>query len=155
MQLNLSQRWALLLSSLNPALFGLAANETILATKGITEIGNTAKVPKAQTQFATLFMQQGEKLKRINGLSAAEKIDLIQACNAHKEPDKLSQLLVTSHVLQLASQHREMMLALNSFHAIGVKDIDSNLKGPAIGTALRQSRIEHLQAHDISLKLSR
>lgn len=154
MQLNLSQRWALLLSSLNPALFGLAANETILATKGITEIGNTAKVPKAQTQFATLFMQQGEKLKRINGLSAAEKIDLIQACNAHKEPDKLSQLLVTSHVLQLASQHREMMLALNSFHAIGVKNIDSNLKGPAIGTALRQSRIEHLQAHDMSLKTS-
>ena len=155
MQLNLSQRWALLLSSLNPALFGLAANETIPATKGVTEIGNTAKVPKAQTQFATLFMQQGEKLKRINGLSAAEKIDLIQACNAHKEPDKLSQLLVTSHVLQLASQHREMMLALGSFHAIGIEDIDSNLKGPAIGTALRQARIEHLQAHDISLKLSR
>ena len=155
MQLNLSQRWALLLSSLNPALFGLAANETILATKGITEIGNTAKVPKAQTQFATLFMQQGEKLKRINGLSAAEKIDLIQASNAHKEPEKLSQLLVTSHVLQLASQHREMMLALNSFHTIGIEDIDSNLKGPAIGSALRQSRIKHLQAHDISLKLSR
>ena len=79
-----------------------------------------------------------------------EKIDLIQACSAHKEPDKLSQLLVTSHVLQLASQHREMMLALGSFHAIGVKDIESDLKGPAIGAALRQARIEHLQAHDMS-----
>lgn len=150
MQLNLSQRWALLLSSLNPALFGLTPNETIPATKGIAEIGNTAKVPKAQTQFATLFVQQGEKLKRINELSAAEKIDLIQACSAHKEPDKLSQLLVTSHVLQLASQHREMMLALGSFHTIGIEDIDSNLKGPAIGSALRQSRIEHLKAQNMS-----
>ncbi|WP_352310118.1 tRNA nucleotidyltransferase [Psychrobacter sp. W2-37-MNA-CIBAN-0211] len=151
MQLNLSQRWALLLSSLNPALFGLTPRETMPATKAIIEIGNTAKVPKAQTQFATLFVQQGEKLKRINELSASEKIDLIQSCSAHKEPDKLSQLLVTSHVLQLASQHREMMLALGSFHAIGVKDIESDLKGPAIGAALRQARIEHLQAHDMSL----
>lgn len=151
MQLNLSQRWALLLSSLNPALFGLTPSETMPATKAITEIGNTAKAPKSQTQFATLFVQQGEKLKRINELSASEKIDLIQACSAHKEPDKLSQLLVTSHVLQLASQHREMMLALGSFHAIGVKDIESDLKGPAIGAALRQARIEHLQAHDMSL----
>lgn len=150
MQLNLSQRWALLLSSLNPALFGLVPSETMSATKAITEIGNTAKIPKAQTQFATLFVQQGEKLKRINELSPSEKIDLIQACSAHKEPDKLSQLLVTSHVLQLASQHREMMLALGSFHAIGVKDIESDLKGPAIGAALRQARIEHLQAHDMS-----
>ena len=151
MQLNLSQRWALLLSSLNPALFGLTPCETMPATKAIIEIGNTAKAPKAQTQFATLFVQQGEKLKRINELSASEKIDLIQACSAHKEPDKLSQLLVTSHVLQLASQHREMMLALGSFHAIGVIDIESDLKGPAIGAALRQARIEHLQAHDMSL----
>ena len=151
MQLNLSQRWALLLSSLNPVLFGFTPSETMPATKAITEIGNTAKVPIAQTQFATLFVQQGEKLKRINELSASEKIDLIQACSAHKEPDKLSQLLVTSHVLQLASQHREMMLALGSFHAIGVKDIESDLKGPAIGAALRQARIEHLQAHDMSL----
>ena len=151
MQLNLSQRWALLLSSLNPALFGLTPSETMPATKAINEIGNAAKVPKAQTQFATLFVQQGEKLKRINELSASEKIDLTQSCSAHKEPDKLSQLLVTSHVLQLASQHREMMLALGSFHAIGVKDIESDLKGPAIGAALRQARIEHLQAHDMSL----
>ena len=150
MQLNLSQRWALLMASLNTDLFTLNSTETLsvnieAAAKAINEIGNSAKVPKAQTQFATLFVQQAKNLSRIDQLSAAEKIDLIQACSAHKAPDKLSQLLVTSHVLKLAIQHRQMMLALNSFHAISMDNIDQKLKGPAIGEALRQRRIEHLQ----------
>ena len=154
MQLNLSQRWALLMASLNTDLFTLNSTETLsvnieAAAKAINEIGNSAKVPKAQTQFATLFVQQAENLSRIDQLSAAEKIDLIQACSAHKAPDKLSQLLVTSHVLKLAIQHRQMMLALGSFHAIGMDDIDQSLKGPAIGEALRQRRIEHLQAQPV------
>ena len=38
-----------------------------------------------------------------------------------------------------------MMLALDSFHSIGMNDIAQSLKGPAIGKALRQCRIEHLQ----------
>ena len=154
MQLNLSQRWALLMASLNTDFFTLNSTETLsvnieAAVKGINEIGNSAKVPKAQTQFATLFVQQAQKLSCIDQLSAAEKIDLIQACSAHKAPDKLSQLLVTSHVLKLAIQHRQMMLALNSFHAISMDNIDQNLKGPAIGEALRQCRIEHLQAQPV------
>lgn len=148
MKLNLSQRWALLMASLNADLFrsidkDLDANESAIA-KNISKIGNAAKVPKAHTQFATLFAQQATKLNAINHLNAAEKIDLIQTCSAHKEPDKLSQLLVCSHVLQLATQHRQMMLALSSFHAISMQDIDSELTGPAIGAALRQARIEHL-----------
>ena len=150
MQLNLSQRCALLMASLNTDLFTLNSTETLsvnieAAAKAINEIGNSAKVPKAQTQFATLFVQQAKNLSRIDQLSAAEKIDLIQACSAHKAPDKLSQLLVTSHVLKLAIQHRQMMLALNSFHAISMDNIDQKLKGPAIGEALRRRRIEHLQ----------
>jgi len=150
MHLNLSQRWALLMTSLSSSLFTSENSDSTsnvsTAIKNINAIGNKAKVPKAHTQFATLFAQQAEKLSTINSLTAAEKIDLIQACGAHKEPDKLSQLLVCSHVLQLATQHRQMMLALNSFHAIGMTDIAPDLKGPAIGSALRQSRIEHLQA---------
>ena len=169
MQLNLSQRWALLMASLNTDLFALkptnsnsdniesdntasndtASNNIATAVKGINEIGNSAKVPKAQTQFATLFVQQAQNLSIIDQLRAAEKIDLIQACSAHKAPDKLSQLLVTSHVLKLAIQHRQMMLALNSFHAISMDNIDQSLKGPAIGEALRQRRIEHLQAQPV------
>ena len=143
MQLNLSQRWALLMSSVNPALLNLQSNALGFSAstieKEINEIGNIAKIPKAQTQFAKLFVQQAKNLSVINSLSAAEKIDLIQACGAHKEPDKLSQLLVTSHVLQLATQHRQMMIALNSFHAISIQDIAPDLKGPAIGTALATS----------------
>lgn len=154
MQLNLSQRWALLMASLNTDLFTLNSTENPsvnieAAAKAINEIGNSAKVPKAQTQFATLFVQQAQKLSIIDQLRAAEKIHLIQACSAHKAPDKLSQLLVTSHVLKLAIQHRQMMLALNSFHAIGIDNIDQSLKGPAIGEALRQRRIEHLQAQPV------
>ena len=153
MRLNLSQRWALLMTSLTPSLCHCENAEPnshlSTAIKNINAIGNKAKVPKSHTQFATLFVQQAEKLSTINTLSAAEKIDLIQGCGAHKEPNKLSQLLVCSHVLQLATQHRQMMIALNSFHAIGMTDIAPNLKGPAIGAALRQSRIEHLQARDI------
>ncbi|MFK3916298.1 tRNA nucleotidyltransferase [Psychrobacter sp. NPDC078501] len=152
MHLNLSQRWALLMTSLTSSLFNSENSESTsnvsTAIKNINAIGNKAKVPKAHTQFATLFAQQAEKLSTINSLNAAEKIDLIQACGAHKEPDKLSQLLVCSHVLQLATQHRQMMLALNSFHTIGMTDIAPDLKGPAIGAALRQSRIEHLQAQE-------
>ncbi|MGM8890636.1 tRNA nucleotidyltransferase [Psychrobacter sp. 1Y1] len=150
MHLNLSQRWALLMTSLSSSLFNSENSESTsnvsTPIKNINAIGNKAKVPKIHTQFATLFAQQAEKLSTINSLNAAEKIDLIQACGAHKEPDKLSQLLVCSHVLQLATQHRQMMLALNSFHAVGMTDIAPDLKGPAIGAALRQSRIEHLQA---------
>ena len=150
MQLNLSQRWALLMASLKPSLFqtkpsDLGIPDTTVSIKSINDIGNMAKVPKAQTQFASLFVQQADQLSVITQLSAAEKIDLIQACSAHKEPEKLSQLLVTSQVLQLSIQHRQMMLALNSFHSIGMNDIDQSLKGPAIGKALRQCRIEHLQ----------
>ncbi|MBZ1392574.1 tRNA nucleotidyltransferase [Psychrobacter pacificensis] len=152
MRLNLPQRWALLMVSLTPSLFNNEhthdQSDQSKALRDINDISNKAKVPKAHTQFAILFAQQAETLSMINSLSAAKKIDLIQACGAHKEPDKLSQLLVCSHVLQLATQHRQMMLALNSFHAIGMTDIAPDLKGPAIGAALRQSRIEHLQAHD-------
>ena len=159
MQLNLSQRWALLMVSLKPSLFNVRHNdpksiEAINAIKSINEIGNTAKIPKLQTQFANLFIQQAEKLSTVNQLDAADKIDLIQACSAHKEPEKLSQLLVTSQVLQLAIQHRQMMLALNSFHAIGMNDIDQSLKGPAIGEALRQCRIKHLQTLNSSPEIS-
>ena len=165
MQLNLSQRWALLMASLNTDLFALKSTDSnsdntasnniespsiVTAVKGINEIGNSAKVPKAQTQFATLFVQQAKNISIIDKLSAAEKIDLIQACSAHKTPEKLSQLLVTSHVLKLAIQHRQMMLALGSFHAIGMDNIDESLKGPAIGQALRHCRIEHLQAQNFS-----
>ncbi|MGE6480296.1 tRNA nucleotidyltransferase [Psychrobacter namhaensis] len=152
MQLNLSQRWALLMASLNADLFNVRhvdSNPNVTTTvTGINEIGTTAKVPKAQTQFANLFVQQANKLSALNSLSAAEKIDLIQACGAHKEPEKLSQLLVTSHALQLAIQHRQMMIALGSFHAISMQDIAPDLKGPAIGEALRCARIEHLQAQN-------
>ncbi|MGP9688931.1 tRNA nucleotidyltransferase [Psychrobacter sp. AOP22-C1-C5] len=159
MQLNLSQRWALLMTSLSSSSFTLKNKDLVLDEamyakgvndKGISDIGNIVKVPKAHTQFAKLFIQQIEKLNTINHLNAAEKIELIQACGAHKEPEKLSQLLVTSHVLQLAIQHRQMMIALGSFHAIGMEDIQSDLKGPAIGEALQQARISHLQAHTIS-----
>lgn len=153
MQLNLSQRWALLMASLKPSLFNAEPcdskpTDAATASSAINDIGNKAKVPKAQTQFANLFVQQAEKLSAINHLSAADKIDLIQACSAHKEPEKLSQLLVTSYVCQLAIQHRQMMLALNSFHAISMNDVAQDLKGPAIGIALRQARIEHLQVQD-------
>ncbi|MDN5566181.1 MAG: tRNA nucleotidyltransferase [Psychrobacter sp.] len=147
MQLNLSQRWALLMSSLDSSLFNVGTDmSTDDPITSIIKIGNSAKIPKAQTQFACLFMQQSQQLNKIDELSSVQKIDLIQACSAHKEPDKLSQLLVVNQVLQLAQQHRQMMVALGSFHAITMNNIDPNIKGAAIGAALRQARIEHLQA---------
>jgi tRNA nucleotidyltransferase (CCA-adding enzyme) len=45
-----------------------------------------------------------------------------------------------------------MMIALNSFHAIGMTDIAPDLKGPAIGAALRQARIEHLHVQNLHKK---
>jgi len=147
MQLNLSQRWALLMASLDDSLFHLK-NYKDTASKNITDIGQSSKVPKAHTQFASLFVQQAQQLNNIEDLDAAQKLDLIQACSAHKVPEKLSQLLVTSQVLQLAIHHRQMMLALSSFHAIDITDITSGLKGPAIGAALRDARIQYLQTQN-------
>ena len=148
MQLNLSQRWALLMISLYEYAnkFDNDSNtDQQTALKQVNAIGDVVKVPKAHTQFAKLFIQQLSKLDKINELTADDKIDLIQACSAHRDPSVLSQLLVTSKVWQLAQQHRQMMLALNSFHAIGMDNIAPELTGVDIGTALRQARIEHLQ----------
>ena len=154
MQLNLSQRWALLMSSLDSSLFNIDADFlTVNPVKAIIKIGNDAKIPKAPTQFASLFIQQVQPLSKIDELTASEKIDLIQACSAHKDPNKLSQLLVVSQVLQLAQQHRQMMIGLSSFHAISMDDINSKLKGAAIGEALRQARIEHLQMQSSQILL--
>lgn len=155
MGLNLSQRWALLMASLDSSLFNHTDAQNIIdrnaILKAIAHIGDIVTVPKVHTQFATLFMQQAKYLNKIAGLDAAQKIDLIQACSAHKHPEKLSQLLVSSNVLNLACQHRQMMIALNSFHAINMNNIDSGLQGAAIGEALRQARIEHLQEkHQLS-----
>lgn len=145
MQLNLSQRWALLMASLDASLFITHAAPSVSAIKDITKIGNNAKVPKIYTQFAALFMAQLNTINTINGLTAAEKIDLIQAIGAHKDANKLSQLIVTHNVLQLSVQHRQMQLALQSVHAITMDNIAPDLQGAAIGAALRQARIEHLQ----------
>jgi len=147
MQLNLSQRWALLMASVDDSLFHLK-NDEDTASKSIIDIGQSAKVPKAHTQFANFFVEHAQQLNKIKELDAVQKIDLIQACSAHKAPEKLSQLLVTSQVLQLAIHHRQMMLALSSFHAIDMTDITSGLKGPAIGAALRDARIQHLQTQN-------
>ncbi|MGP4846415.1 hypothetical protein ACTXGQ_20005, partial [Marinobacter sp. 1Y8] len=66
MHLNLSQRWALLMTSLSSSLFNSENSESTsnvsTAIKNINAIGNKAKVPKVHTQFATLFAQQAEKL---------------------------------------------------------------------------------------------
>lgn len=145
MQLNLSQRWALLMTSLDHALFNINNNEMADTAKHLLNIGNHAKVPKIHIQFASLFLAHAKKLDAIDSLCASDKIVLIQAIGAHKTPDKLSQLLVISHVLQLAAQHRKMMLALHSFHAINMTDIAPQLQGAAIGAALQQARIAHLQ----------
>lgn len=155
MRLNMSQRWALLMASLNPALFDSNYNfnskdNIDAAVKQIGSMGNALKVPKSHTQFANLFMQQADILSATTELTAAQQIDLIQSCSAHKEPDRLSQLLVTNHVLKLAQQHRQMMIALNSFHAIGMSDITPGLKGADIGAALRIARINHLQTQMIT-----
>ena len=153
MQLNLSQRWALLMSSLQPSLFyaatmageiEIAPDQRATAVAAIATMSDTAKVPKAQSQFATAFLQHVMQLATIEQLSAAEKLTLVQASGAHKQPEKLAQLLVTQQVLALARQHREMMLALGSYHAVGMDAIATELKGPAIGEALHQARTQHL-----------
>lgn len=157
MQLNLSQRWALLMSSLQPSLFygdsmvseavasEIVAEQLAEALPAIATMSHTAKVPKEPSQFATAFLQHVTQLASIEQLSAADKLALVQASGAHKQPEKLAQLLVTQQVLALARQHREMMLALSSYHAVGMDAIDADLKGPAIGAALHHARTQHLE----------
>lgn len=164
MQLTLVQRWALLMSSLNTQMClpptqayahplaapytdqDAAMSSTMIqkAVDGITSIAQSAKIPKELTQFAKLFIQEYPTLSAIDHLPAAELIDLIQTSGAHKQPEKLTQLLISAQVLSLARQHHRLSLALGSFQAIGIHDIDPSLKGAAIGAALTQARSEHL-----------
>ena len=157
MQLNLSQRWALLMASLDSELLAPNnANEKLKcsanlsmtkdqAIEAVMQIGQSAKVPKEHVQFAKLFIEHFEQLSRLQYLDAQTQIELIQACSAHKQPEKLSQLLVSAQVMMLARQHRQMRLALDSYHTIGMGDIDTGLKGPAIGEALTAARVQHLK----------
>lgn len=158
MQLNLSQRWALLMASLDSELFvpndvneqlrssANSSTSKARAIDAIVQIGQSAKVPKEHVQFAKLFIEHFELLTNMHDLDAQTQIELIQSCSAHKQPEKLSQLLVSAQVMTLARQHRQMMLALDSYHAIGMDDIDTGLKGPAIGEALTAARVQHLQS---------
>ena len=158
LNLDLSQRWALLMMSMYPAWQGqtqvplrlptmINANDsaqTKHATDTIHAIGNHAKVPKVHTQFAVLFVQHVTELQGITTLTPAEKMALIHASQAHKQPERLQRLIVTQNVLQMALDQIQMQCAIDSYHAIGMADIDPTLKGPAIGEALTQARITHL-----------
>lgn len=156
--LDLSQRWALLMMSVYPAwqkqiqlplnlTHSRADDDNKNAVEAIRIIGNSAKVPKTHTQFAVLFVQHVCDLSNLAHLTPAEQMALIHASQAHKQPERLEQLIVTQHVLQTALDRLRMQHALDSYHAIGMADIDPSLKGPAIGEALTQARIAHLSAH--------
>ncbi|GAA0319122.1 tRNA nucleotidyltransferase [Psychrobacter aestuarii] len=157
--LDLSQRWALLMMSLCPAWqsqtqppLKVAASTTDSdkqAADTIRAIGNRAKVPKIHTQFAALFVQHIDSLSKITHLTPAEQMALIHASQAHKQPERLEQLIVTQHALQMALDTIHMQRALDSYHAIGMADIDQSLKGPAIGDALTAARIAHLTQHSL------
>lgn len=102
------------------------------------------KVPKSYTQFATVFLTQLENLNLFDGLDAKAMFDLLKATNALKQPETLQQLLTVSKIYQLAVERWKLANILQALQPIGIQDVDSTLKGKAIGEAIEQKRLEKL-----------
>lgn len=113
--------------------------------EAVHEFCKNLKVPKAHTQFASIFLTQLENLQQFNHLSSTAMFELLKATHALKQPATLQQLLTVSKIYQLAVERWQLDNILQALQPIGIQDVDKNLKGKAIGEAIEQLRLEKLK----------
>lgn len=141
-QLNLQQRWALLMTSFNSS--STTELENTLTT--IRTFGNENKVPKNITQFALWFITHLEILTNFEAVDANDLVELIQSISADKHPNRFIELMKVAQTWQLASQQIKMSQAIDDYNSISIKNIDHNLQGADIGIAIKQARIDKIKA---------
>lgn len=142
LNLTMPQRWAVLMSSFLEKQSSLQNIETAL--KEIASFHKQHGIPKAEQKLATLYVSQQHNLANINNLTAGELIQLVTITNAHKQPEILQKLLEVASIFDMVINKTLIDKAIASYHAIGMENIDSSLKGKEIGMALTNMRIEHL-----------
>lgn len=145
-QLNLQQRWALLMSSFSPS----SSSELEDALVTIRSFGNQNKVPKNVTQFALWLVTHEQTLTNFDTINASRLADFIQSVSLDKHPERFIELMKVKQIWQLAGQQIKILQAIEDYNSISIKDIDPNLQGADIGAAIKQARIDkiHAKLHD-------
>ena len=152
----LPQRWSLLLSSFAPFNIINTPTEKLLNPNQtlheawlthIQTLNEQFKTPKSLNKFSSLFATHFFTLAFFSSLSAEQKVALIQNTHAHKDTALLKDLLVCAQTLRLSIDNVAVDEAIDCFNAIGIKDIDSKLKGAQIGLALMHARVSALEQH--------
>ena len=103
-------------------------------------------MPKAAIRVVCAFIDYQDKLYHADTLSAANWLTLIEATKAHKD-DSLIHLLIDTVAIYQTDYDADNAKAklgniLAAYQAVTMADIDSSLKGKAIGDALSAKRIE-------------
>ena len=147
-QLNLQQRWALLMSSFSPS----SPSELENALVTIRSFGNQNKVPKNITQFALWLVNHEQILGNFDTINASRLADFIQSVALDKHPERFIELMKVKQIWQLAGQQIKMSQAIEDYNSVSIKDIDRNLQGADIGAAIKQARIDkiHVNLNDAS-----
>lgn len=118
---------------------------TVFSTaESLSEFCTKLKVPKSHAHIANLLLTQLENLQHFNHLNSEKMYELLKVCNTLKQPEILQHLLTCTKVYQLACEQFKLNKILATLQPIGIKDVDSSLKGKAIGEAIEQLRIEKL-----------
>lgn len=102
------------------------------------------KTPKNYQQFAEFFLTNFGKLQNFNQLSTENLFELVKNGQWLKDNPKLPQALQCTMVYQLAKQQQLLNQIQQQLNPIGVKDIEQNLQGKAIGEAIDRVRLQVL-----------
>lgn len=109
------------------------------------------KVPAAHRELAIMACREHLNVHRLNELRDATVLELLARCDAFRKPERIAQLALVCEADKrgrLGSENadypqgRELVRLHASAMAINARDIDDEtVSGPAMGEALRKSRI--------------
>lgn len=105
---------------------------------------HTLKIPKQLQAFSEFVINEFDNLINFNQLDSQALFDLTKRANLLKDSDKLAQSLLCTHIYQLAHQQVKIKEIAKSLQLISAKDVDSALKGKAIGDAIDVLRLQML-----------
>lgn len=121
-----------------------------LETEQIQSLCQRLPIPREFQQLALLARTQAEGFRDTDHLDAAAAIQLFEATDALRRPERFADLLRLFGILYWADakENPEIWLdkALKTALAVKAADVASGLKGPAIARALREARIRAIAA---------
>ncbi|UNU73753.1 tRNA nucleotidyltransferase [Moraxella nasovis] len=113
----------------------------------LNAIASTLKIPNAIKNFAQLFLVHHDDLIDLKHLKADTLLKLIENTKAHKGDDSLFKLMDAVDILHGTNLDKNYLKsAISTYQSVSIHDVDTNLKGKAIGDELTRLRIMALQA---------